>query len=181
MTHEQNPEAQPKPTEPTLEFFASGWASGTAWMMLGFWLLFFGFWLHEAAQGGANRIVLAWTFAGMVGLVLQGVRVRSLKRAQVRLASSELWALDLWGRPVAYDLATARSASLFRRRTSATLVLRFQEKGRTLRRWVYSVDELEEPKLFIAELVARLPGAAIDGSVKRYLEEDVQSLGGQNR
>lgn len=159
-------------------FEASSAARIGAWALLGFWLLFAGFWAYQGWTGPRGPALYGWSAVAAIGLVLQALRVAAIGRPLLVLGQGELHAQGLLGGLVRHELERVRSASLLRRRTRATLVLRFETSGplRALRgRWLYPLDELNEPRAFVTELLARIPQARVDASVARYLAGEEES------
>lgn len=158
-----------------LEFEASSGAKLGAFALLGFWLLFAVFWAVESWNGPRGTAVYVWSAVALTGLVFQVGRVRAVQGPMLRLDQQALIQPGPFGGMQRHDLGRVQSASVLRRRSRATLCLRFDAGGlfRSLRgRWLYPVDELEEPRGFVAQLVPRIPQAFVDDSVRRYLLED---------
>jgi hypothetical protein len=167
-----------------LSFEVSPTARLSAWALLGFWLLFAGFWAYQAWSGPHGPALYAWSAVAAAGLFFQAARVLGLGRPLLRLEARDLHAQGLFGGLVRHDLGRVRSVSVLRRRTRAVLVLRFEGSGllaSVRHRWLYPVDELADPRLFIAELLARIPQAHADASVQRYLAGDEAAESGSSK
>jgi hypothetical protein len=161
-------------------FEASGGTKLGAWVLLGFWLLFAAFWVHECVDGAPSGAVWAWTAVSAAGLLLQVLRVVSVYRPLVELDEQVLRVRGVLGGTSRHALERVLGASMLQRRTKATLYLRFDVPGwlRSWRgRWLYSVDELDAPREFVAELLQRIPQAHVDPSVRRYMAGDEADSG----
>jgi hypothetical protein len=154
-----------------LEFEASSGARLGALALLVFWLLFAAFWAVESWNGPRGTAVYVWCGIALTGLVLQIGRVRAVRRPLLALERQELIQPGLLFGTLRQDLGRVQSASVQRRRSRATLCLRFDAKGLFRGRWLYPVDELEEPRSFVSQLLPRIPQAFVDESVRRYLVE----------